>query len=591
MSKITLTTNRTAAQDSDGPVGLICEAAPDGGTEHRSASIHNFAEIFGDRQLARQRSRRLAHTLVIDEPRLRGVQQLRVFEEVLIGELEPIFLLLNLAEWLRAHRFTSCAIEGGSWIAPYRSVLAKAGNVSLEVSGDASAQLAGRQSIVSATRRALARLRSARFSGSSLRSEWRQFMDRIDPYHRRAAALPQAGKYPRGDVWFYSTATTFTNIGLGYEPFIGMPFRFLVENPLRGGAPLRGIGRSFSSVHEFSSTRFIPSRQEIEEGARAVREHLGNLAVDQVEAQAREALLDGPFLNDFFERLLPLGLYHASLFEEWTERTQPAALVVGNFIFEAFALLACRRRGIPTILLQHGIVGDAEVADPPTERYLVRGRFWQEFLPEPARSKSVVLNAVRKSASVSRPADRRSILFLTAPYSTHRFWTTSDLRDILRVTCSAAADLQTELIIRVHPNEDIGFYRGQIAPMVSSDAASSITYSQGGSLDELLARSAVAITHGSTAFMECIQFGVPIVSYDWHDFSYKQRIRQTNAFNFAANLHDLRTLVIHGVEGTLPSFSGGIDQFAENTDGDALRRNLAIMIRADRPICGQRLAG
>jgi hypothetical protein len=155
---------------------------------------------------------------------------------------------------------------------------------------------------------------------------------------------------------------------------------------------------------------------------------------------------------------------------------------------------------------------------------------------------------------------------------------------------NAAADLRTELIIRVHPTEDIGFYRGEIEPLIPSGAASPITYSQGGSLDELLARSAVAVTHGSTAFMECIQSGVPVVSFDWHDFSYKQRVRRTGAFNFAADLHDLRNMVIRGVEGTLPPFSGSIEQFSESTDGVALRRELADMIHASTPIYNQKVA-
>ena len=96
------------------------------------------------------------------------------------------------------------------------------------------------------------RLTQARFSVSSVREELGLVLNRIDPFRRRRALLSRPVR-KRGGLWFYSTAYTFTQIGLLYEPYFPAPFEFLVENPATGGRALRESGRPFVSVYEFAS--------------------------------------------------------------------------------------------------------------------------------------------------------------------------------------------------------------------------------------------------------------------------------------------------------------------------------------------------
>jgi len=63
-------------------------------------------------------------------------------------------------------------------------------------------------------------------------------------------------------------------------------------------------------------------------------------------------------------------------------------------------------------------------------------------------------------------------------------------------------------------------------------------------LDSLLANTAVAVTYSSTVFLDCLRHGIPIISFDWHDFAYKSLIEEHNVFHFARDLADLESLAI-----------------------------------------------
>ena len=582
MPVITLTTGETTDFAPRGIIGLLSETAPDGKFRAEFPGAVSFSEIFSDRNKVRRQASELASKLISHEPALRGVQQLRVFEEVLIGELEPILLVLNLVEWLRANNMTACELIDQSWLSSFTHILATEAKIAIKTSLRPNGGRNSTNLLRKRAARVVGRLRQSGLSRSSLYQEWRQFLDHIDPYHRRPTIGRQRRHWHGGGIWFYTTAHTFTNIGLAYEPYFPSPFNFLVENPIRGGAPLKSLRRPWTSLYEFSSPRFAPAQSEIESSRHLIEHHLRNVQLNVREARAREEFLSGKYFAEFCTRLLPMGLYYARVFEEWVMRVRPAALVVGNFVYEAYALLAARRHGIPTILLQHGIVGDCEVGEPPADHYVVRGKFWQSFLPEKARNRSKVLNFWDRDEPNLPRESRRSLLFLTAPYSMQRFWTESDLDDILASLLRCALERSVELIVRVHPLENIGFYRRRIQTLLPSrERAHFITYSRGGSLDALLARSAVAVTYSSTAFLDCLRWQVPIVSFNWHDFTYKERIRDRGVFYFAESLAELEELVLRGLSGGLAPYRDGVEPFLASTPKTELTRELERMVSTE----------
>lgn len=566
-----------------GEVGLLFECAPDGAASVRYPGAVPLSRLIGDFESTKVKAYALARKLLRDEPRCRGLQQLAVFEEVVIRDLQRALHLLELHEFLVGEGFQHCHFAGYSDFAGGLAVVAGWMDSGLSVTLPAPGQ---RSSVWASLRRSWQRARSAGFSRRAVAKEWRQVLERLDPYHRRARVLPEKLLRKHGAVWFYSTAHTFTRIGLYYEPYFPQPFEYMVENPLTGGEPLRLLSRPFTSIYAFGRSDMEPSAGELREAQQKIVEHLKNVELLPDEAVARKLFLGGDFFNVFLGRHLSKGLYASALFDNWASTVRPKALVVGNPVFESYALQAARRHGIPTVLLQHGILGDyCQFSDPPVDHYVVRGLFWRDFLAAAPRARSLVLEPAAVVTPVfSISAHREAILFLTAPYSGQAFLHASDLDDILAALLNVASSSGKELIIRVHPLEEIGFYMEKVREWMRQNGKQArLTYSQGAGLDEVLRKAAVAVTYCSTAFLECLRHQVPIVSFAWHDFSFRRQIELHGVFNFAADLAELSRLVECSIQNELPAYAHSTRPFLADTPHDGLRTKLAELVENDSP--------
>ncbi|HUD86742.1 MAG TPA: hypothetical protein VMR17_09820, partial [Xanthobacteraceae bacterium] len=551
MSKIVLLGPSAGQPEAGDVIGLPFEMAPDSALCARFPDAVPLARLIGDFEDKKIEAHALARRLLADEPALRGVRQLGVFEEVVIRELLRGFHLLHLHDHLLAHGIDECVFAEPSGLGSELATLAQSLGAKLRVT-TAAVQ---RGSHGSSLQRSLRRLRAARLAPSALRGELHQLIQRLDPYHRRHALRRRRGHWQRNGIWFYTTAQSFTNIGLLYEPYFPAALNFLVENPLTGGKRLKDIGRPYVSLYDFAGNEFVPSSSELRTSRDIVESHLMKVAVTGGEKILRDFFVRGAFFQNFLRRHLPDGLFVARVFERWLDTAQPAALVVGNPVFEAPALSLARQRGIPTLVLQHGILGDfCQFVDSPTDHYVVRGTFWRDFLAPPVRGRALVLNPPEPRATAPEPArSRRSIVFLTAPMQ--EFWSDADLGDILRSLVTTAMAERAELVIRVHPLERVAEYQVRLKKLLGKQLNDAdVTFSQGPGLQAVLARAAVAVTYYSTVFLDCIRTRVPIVGLDWHHFSYKRQIEEHGVFHFAKSLAHLGRLVTEALHGSLPAY-------------------------------------
>jgi len=560
----------------DGEVGLLFECAPDSAIKRAFPGAISLPELIGDFDSIKQCAFALAHKLLEKEPPLRGLRQLGVFYELVIRELQHIQHAKTLHDRLVADGISNCVFGRPSrFVQDLQWFSQRLGSSIAVAAPEAAGSVA-----TSGMRRSWQRMRLAGFSGSAISSEWRQVMERVDFFHRRAIF---ARSKPRrlNAIWFYSTAYTFTRAGLMYEPYFPGPFEYLVENPQTGGLPLTAIGRSFASPYEYSKCSMAPSAREIAEARTSIRKHLQAVDLPPDEAVVRDAYLASPGFATFIERLLPLGLFQTRLFERFVEAAAPAALVVGNPVFEGYALHAAGKAGIPTLLLQHGILGDyCQFVDPPADHYIVRGEFWREFLAPKARERSLVLNPAEPAHAVeSVQGPRRMVVFLTAPYGMQEYWNESDLDDILLALLAACREGRADLVIRVHPMEQVGTYESVVQRLAALGGEEvKVSYSQGAGLDDLLQRSSVAVTFSSTAFLDCLRHGVPIVSFGWHDFSYKRQIAEYGVFHFCESLAELGQLVQKVLQGELPAFASSTAPFLANTPEAELKGQIQRLL-------------
>lgn len=581
MSKIITLLSRYEQMLPVGDVGLLFECAPDAAVKRQFPDAISLADLIGDVDSVKQRAFALTLKLLEKEPLLRGLRQLGIFDELVVRELQHILHAKTLHDRLLADGISTCVFTQPSRFAQDLQWFSQRLGSSIRVIAPEVEESAP----ASSARRSWQRLRMAGFGRSALSSEWRQVMDRIDPFYRRAC-LVRSRPLRRNAVWFYSTAYTFTRAGLMYEPYFPASFEYLVENPQTGGKPLTAMGRTFASPYEFASWDLAPSSRVIAEARASIREHLRGVELSSEDEVVRDAYLNSSGFATFIGRLLPRGLFQTKLFERFVEVVEPAALVAGNPVFEGYALHAARKAQVPTFLLQHGILGDyCQFLDPPADHYIVRGEFWREFLSSRARARSLVLNPAELEpvpAAIGVP--KRTVLFVTAPYGQQEFWDESDLDDILRTLLTACREGGVELVIRVHPMEQIGSYEAHMQRLISECGVGvQITYSQGHGLDELLERSAVAVTFSSTVFLDCLRHRLPIVSYSWHDFSYKRQIGEYGVFHFCDSLADLRQLVRKALQGELPAYPSSTEPFLAVTHEAELKGQICRLLDARAP--------
>jgi len=576
---ITLLSGSTQLHSGQGSLGLLFECAPDAAVHRMYPGTLALDELIGDREQIKTKAAALARTLLEAEPEHRGIRQLSVFEELVIRELQYLLHVKHLHDSLIARGFTSCVFPQAHRFAGLLTMYAAAQGSALTVQSVVATETRG----ISSLQRSWQRLCKSRFSKPALGNEWEQVMTRLDPWQRRKRWLPQPRVQQQG-VWFYSTAWTFTRIGLLYEPFFPQPFNYLIDNPHTGGLPLAAQGRPFIAPACFGRHDMEPSARELHMVRTALRSHLQRVPLDEDEAVVRDAYLASEAFATFMDRLLPAGLFQTSLFERFIRIARPAALVTGNPVFETYALVAARKAGIPTFLLQHGILGDfCQFVDPPVDHYIVRGNFWAAFLAKSARQRALILNPPESvPVASSGIALRRSVLFLTTPYMLQELLDDSDLEDIIAVLLKLCAEQQAELIIRVHPLEAVGTYQNVVSKFATGTGDKvQVTYSQGAGMETLLQRAAVAVTYASTAFLDCLRHQVPIVSFDWHDFSYKRQIGEAGVFHFSQDLVHLGTLTRQALQQQLPAYPGTTQDFLAPTAPADLRQQLHALIRQD----------
>lgn len=578
MSKQITLLGRLPMHDPHGDVGLLFECAEDGKARTRFPHAFSLYDLVGHPDTVRREAFVLVPKLLDGEPLLRGIGQLGVFDEMLIFQFQALLHAKHLYDFIVANGYRVCILEGNSQLLRSLQWFVAKGGGKIELRLPSSDAV---QSEVPVWQRVWERVKGRGYNRAAFAVEWRQVMDRLDPYHR-CLCLRRRKRVQKRRIWFYSTAYTFSRIALAYEPYFPEAFEYLVENPYTGGEALTALGRPFSSPYDFVALAMAPSRNEVAEAQTTILQHLRSAHLSRKEALVRDAYLECSDFEKFMHRLLPRGLFQTALFERFVEQVRPRALVVGNAVFEGYALHAARKAGIRTILLQHGTLSEiCQYVDPPVDHYIVRGSFWSSFVEAKQGSNVRTVNPGNSDVHTSVPSSqkRRSILFLTAPYSMHDDWDKSDLDDILITLLTAGFEFGAEVIIRVHPLECLGAYQMAVSELACKEVMKrNVVYSQGGVMDALLEKAAVAVTFSSTTFLDCLRFRVPVVSFDWHDFDYKQQIDNHGVFNFCRTLDELKTMVVRAVQGQLPAYMAATETFLASMSDDEVRARIGELV-------------
>lgn len=541
--------------DASGTIGLLCEFAPDSPSLRRAEACYGPEELLGSADAALAAVYPLVSKLLASAPIIDELPLLHIFEESLLEQLSYIVRAFHLDRWITAQSFEACRFVSYSpWLDRLLQVRAITGSTY-----DLVAQVPLLETSRSA--RALRKLWDSR-------PALPEFARRVMPLWSRSLAAyrrrKQAENAPRGGIWFYSTAYNYSKVGLQFEPYLPQPMNFLVEEPATGGKRLREVGRTAHWLYAWARMSDMPSASEVRSIGRRITEALSKAPVDAEQDRLRSVLLNSEWWHHFLDRRLPFAIFNNRTLRNWHRAVAPEMIVVGNAGWERAVLLRQNVKKVPSILLQHGIMHwTYAVTDEPVDVFLLRGSFFQRSVSEKLRRKTVIHNHPEHTTASPQPAgERRDILFITTPYDVPALYHPEDLRDILRSLLRVAHATGRPLVIRVHPLEKISSYQHAVAELQEEMRVSvDVSYSQGPGVELVFARARVAVLHFSTMFLDCLRYGIPIVSFDWHWLPNKHQYAQEGIFHLANDLSDFEGLVRRGVEGNLPVRKDGIEEF------------------------------
>ncbi len=549
------------AGDSDstnatGIVGLLCEFAPDSPWLQGAERCYWPDEILGSADAALAVAYSLVSKLLQSAPVTEGLPLLSIFEEPLLEQVSYIVQAFHLDRWISSHGFSSCRFVSYSpWLDRLRQTRT--------VSGSSYVILADVPLLhTNLYGRAIRRLWSSRPAPS-------EFFHRVTPlWSRCLSAIPMrklAQNTPRGGIWFYSNAYNYTRIGLEYEAYLPERLNFLVEDSTTGGKRLRELDREYHLLYAWSRVSDIPSVSEARSIANRIAAGVAAAPLSDEESTLRVVLLKSEWWHLFLTRKLPFALFNSRALQRWRQSVTPEMIVVGNAGDERALLLRQSAERVPVVMFQHGIMHWVyAVADQPVDIFLLRGPFFQRVINERLRRKTVVHNLPEPKATAVQQAEntRDNLLFITTPYAVPELFHRGDLRDILRSLLRVSHSNHRRLVIRVHPLEKISAYERAVFELQEEmGLQADVGYSQGPGVEEVLARSCVAVLHFSTMFLDCLRHGIPIISFGWHWFPNKRQFEEERIFNLASDLRSFEALLQQGIDGRLPLRRTGLEEF------------------------------
>jgi hypothetical protein len=558
-----------------GDIGTLLEYAPDSQFGVTYSHAIPIVKLIGHHDTTYDAACELVNLLLSNEPLLRGIPQLTVFQEQMNWEFHKLFRLIHLHDFLLSENYQVCEFPSSSWWGTALANLVQLTHSPIIVQ---TPKLPNESRLG----RVWKRIVSSQFSLKELYTEFTRALDQLDPFHRRKMRVKKTNApVATGKIWYYSTAVTFTNIGLLYEPYFPQQFEYLIENPLTGGQPLIQKRRSYRSIYDFARSEFIPRKDEIEQAKQLIRAHLSSFSLNQRQQLALNLFHHSAWFSLFNTKYLQEGLFLSSLFEQWIKVTKPAALVVGNPVFECYALFKAREFTIPTVLLQHGILGGCyKYYDHPVTWYIMRGQFWRESLSPISQTRTVVINPPSKPENKKISRLKKSIIFITSPLAVRYMPIDIDLDSILATVLTAFDETHTELIIRVHPTERVVDYQNKVEKIIHTQPTKqkNILYSQGGPFEELLNRATAVVMFTSTVFLDCIKHDVPVISFDWCDFWYKERVKSYHVYRFVNNLAELTSVIKRASEEKLATHMKNPEHILQTISADSARKQINSLL-------------
>lgn len=273
-------------------------------------------------------------------------------------------------------------------------------------------------------------------------------------------------------------------------------------------------------------------------GSHAPTERAAKDLVGAVERPARA------IVSHLVDRTLPNVLAEIDCFFGFFEAVTPECVWTANqWGSESAILQVARAEGCPTVQVQHGVLEEYYATAPlRSDRFIVWGAAWREALLAEERE-GVEVRDPRPLASVSVRNGTSATFFSQPMTGTAQVNSSVYMREAIR-TLSTIAAAGVPVMIRPHPRDSVETWRRAIARW---GIPSNLELDVGGSLDEVLGRTRVAVTVSSTVLLECLRHGIPVVSLDFFPVAWRGMLSREGALALGSSSQEAAALALDAV--------------------------------------------
>jgi hypothetical protein len=193
-------------------------------------------------------------------------------------------------------------------------------------------------------------------------------------------------------------------------------------------------------------------------------------------------------------------------------------------------LMLAEQRSLPTIACHHGAL-DFRVAikQHHADYYLAKSDMERDYVERFGRiaSEDIVVGAPRPSALHMLGHRRENppwLVFFSEPLES---WRTGEVyRELSPALMALAEKLQLQLVVKLHPFENVKTYRRLLRRYLGKKRADQVLVLQEPLSGSGWTKVAVAVAVQSTVALECARLGIPIFLCRWLENSYAAYTRQ-----------------------------------------------------------------
>ena len=183
-------------------------------------------------------------------------------------------------------------------------------------------------------------------------------------------------------------------------------------------------------------------------------------------------------------------------------------------------LLIAKKRGLATIAAHHGALDGQRLLKPcHADVVLVKGTMEADYVLRRCRVEEnrVLVGAPRVDRRNSLPNQRTKILFFSEDYEVSGGRVAEFYHSVLPALAELARERKQDLIVKLHPAENLRERRRIIDRLLSSEERTCVQILDGPLDENLLNDAWFALTGASTTAVECAERGIPVFLCAWLD--------------------------------------------------------------------------